>query len=82
MIYLHLRASNDNNGNPRRLFMVLDADARIKAIINQGYNGRREIRENFPNAKEGPNIDITVPEYNHWIAWAKTAENAGIIRAI
>ncbi len=67
MIYLHLVAPHDNNGNPRRLFVVLDENADAKAVIEQGYTGYREIRKQFPDAKEGPEINITVSEYNSWL---------------
>lgn len=70
MIYLHLIATNDNSGNPRRLFVVLDENAHAKTVIDQGYNGYREIRKRFPDAKEGPDINITTAEYNYWLRQA------------
>ena len=74
MIYLHLKAASDNNGNPRRLFMVLDANGNIQAVIDQGYNGSREVDKRFPDAKEGPMISITVSEYNPLLNWSKKAK--------
>lgn len=72
MIYLHLVAPHDNNGNSRRLFVVLDKTGRAQAVIDQGYNGHREIRKQFPDAKEGPDINITAPEYNYWLRQSRS----------
>ena len=71
MIYLHLAAVNDRNGNPRRLFAVLGDDGRVDAIIEEGYFGNAKVKKHFPTAKEGPRINITVSEYNEWVSWAE-----------
>ena len=38
-MYQHLRCTNDNNGNPRRVFVFYDAAGGIVAVEDQGYCG-------------------------------------------
>jgi hypothetical protein len=38
-MYQHLTAQNDRNGNPRRLYLVMDADGNIMDAIDEGYAG-------------------------------------------
>ncbi len=44
MIALHLDAGHDNNGNPRRCFVVFDNKGIIRAVIDEGYGGDRVVR--------------------------------------
>ncbi len=39
-MYQHLRCTNDNNGNPRRLYVFMDATGAIVAVQDEGYRGR------------------------------------------
>ncbi len=38
-MYQHLRCTNDNNGNPRRVFVFYGADGAIVAVEDEGYSG-------------------------------------------
>lgn len=38
-MYQHLRCTNDNNGNPRRVFVFYDATGGIVAVEDEGYHG-------------------------------------------
>ncbi len=37
--YQHLRCTNDTNGNPRRVFVLYDAQGEIVRAIDEGYRG-------------------------------------------
>jgi hypothetical protein len=50
---IHLKAKNDMNGNPRRVFVVIDTDPRLGCgeseiidVIDEGYAGDGELRRN------------------------------------
>ncbi len=38
-MYQHLRCANDGNGNPRRVFVFMDAQGGIVAVEDEGYRG-------------------------------------------
>lgn len=38
-MYQHLRCTNDTNGNPRRIFVFMDATGAIVAVEDEGYRG-------------------------------------------
>ena len=38
-MYQHLRCTNDGNGNPRRVFVFMDATGGIVAVEDEGYRG-------------------------------------------
>ncbi len=52
-MYQHLSAPSDSNGNPRRLYMVMDEEGNIITAIDEGYSG-------FPKDLNGL---IQLPEY-------------------
>lgn len=70
MIYLHLATKHDTNGNPRRLFLVLDEDGNPVDAIDEGYAGSRQVYEKYPNIMDGPRIEVTISEYKDWLKWA------------
>lgn len=72
MLFLHLAATNDNNGNPRRLYLVFKDD-RIDAVVDEGYRGEGILRELYPDLLIGPmyRINIPVSEYNGWVRFGK-----------
>lgn len=37
---LHLRATNDTSGNPRRVFVGLDSSGHVVIVTDEGYDGR------------------------------------------
>jgi len=67
--YQHLRAPNDSNGNPRRLFVVYettDQDEIQKyistvAIHDEGYGGIPDELKDVPSIGS---VEITAREYN------------------
>jgi len=59
MYIQHLRADNDSNGNPQRLYLVYRKDGTIKNVIDEGYSGRPQI-----DAFELMMINITSKEYH------------------
>lgn len=67
MIALHLRASNDTNGNPRRLFLILDNDGDAVDAVDEGYSGYGAIARNYPEIKIGATIEVTPAEYRSWL---------------
>lgn len=85
----HQRATNDVNGNPRRLFYVTvhaaeDPYMRTIAVIDEGYSGRPyevthegafiEIREERFRVRVLPSVDILDEDYARLIEWAEKAE--------
>ena len=61
---LHLNAGNDRNGNPRRLYVVME-NGRIVAVFNEGYEGHGAIPAAYKRlyAHVGERIDITPAQY-------------------
>ncbi len=41
MVCIRLCAKHDTNGNPRRVFVLLDSDGAIVRAIDEGYGGSR-----------------------------------------
>lgn len=46
----HLCASNDTNGNPRRLFAVTGLHGGILAVWDEGYQGHHAVPPSLRNA--------------------------------
>ena len=69
--YQRLRAYNDPNGNPRRLWAVYDEQGNIGALINEGYSGHPKhlVEYEIPML---PTIDIDVAQYNELKREAKS----------
>ena len=66
MIYLHLKTKNDNNGNPRRLYLVINDNGGVVEAIDEGYSGDQVARK-YPQIIQGPPINITPTEYRDWL---------------
>lgn len=69
---LHLRAPHDTNGNPRRVFVVIDAsgkeDGRTLGVFDEGYAGNRAVPEEMRNAAIAEvTIEVTPKEYKEWL---------------
>lgn len=67
MISLHICAPNDNNGNPRRCFVVIDDAGNVVEAIDEGYDGQSAVTDKYPDAKLGPKIEVTPSEYRSWL---------------
>ncbi len=71
MIYLRLISKRDNNGNPRRLFLVVDDNGDTIDAIGEGSTRRSELWKIHPDAVGGPEIQVPVSEYNQWLRWGE-----------
>ena len=69
LAYQHLRASNDSNGNPRRLWIVYGRDGAPLRIEDEGYSGREAVRG--LNCPELPSAEITPKDYRAWLRLAR-----------
>ena len=49
MVAIKLCAKNDINGNPRRVFVVLDDMGSLVEAIDEGYNGTAELFAKYPD---------------------------------
>jgi hypothetical protein len=67
----HLCAENDNNGNPRRCYVVYtipdDGQPEINDVFDEGYGGYRGVPEWARSLPSLPSITITVGEYREWM---------------
>lgn len=64
VLYQHVRANNDVNGNPRRAFIVYAADGTVLDVIDEGYAGPPAwLRE----LHQLPTFSVTVTEYKNWL---------------
>lgn len=63
MIAIHLNAGNNANGNPRRIYVVLDADANIVGTVDEGYEGNARLKREYPGVKIGPTFATSPAEY-------------------
>jgi hypothetical protein len=62
--YQHLRAKNDVNGNPRRLFVVYGPGGEVLEVIDEGYRGWPV---HLRDIAQLPTFDITPTEYRQWL---------------
>lgn len=61
----NLRCVNDTNGNPRRVWVGWNMDARVVAVQDEGYSGRPDW---LGAAVELTSVSITPGEYREWMA--------------
>lgn len=79
VIALHLKAPNDGNGNPRRLYVLLHGSGKyvgqVAAVCEEGYAGwypHGKMVEAFKcTAAQGPAVKISATEYREWKREAK-----------
>ena len=64
-IAVYIGANNDVNGNPRRAFLVMDKNAMVIDVIDEGYNGTSKLMAKYPNIQVSGRIDVTVEEYEY-----------------
>jgi hypothetical protein len=64
-VAIHLVAHNDLNGNPRRVFVVLNGDGLLEAI-DEGYDGMNALYNRHPEMRRKivVSFHITTAEYN------------------
>lgn len=80
MLYVRLSAENDNNGNPRRCYVVMDDEGKAIEVIDEGYEGRSIVTGKYPGAQEGPTIHVKVGEYREWIAFQREKDKQEKLR--
>ena len=75
LLVLHLRAPNDTNGNPRRVYVVFAPSPKTGQMhlvdsFDEGYQGDAAWRRHFTReAIDGHNfvsVEVPVSEYNAW----------------
>jgi len=65
---LHLKCSNDTNGNPRRLYLVVRRDNGVPFdAIDEAYGGEGAWESKYPDAVRGPDIVTTPGERRDWM---------------
>lgn len=45
VLALHLKTRSDTNGNPRRLFAVVNCEGEVIGVADEGYRGTRAVEE-------------------------------------
>jgi hypothetical protein len=61
---IRLNAGHDRNGNPRRLYVVIDGTT-ITDVIDEGYEGTGALRGRLPRLRGSPpDFRISASEYN------------------
>ena len=63
----HIRTTNDVNGNPRRAFVVYDAQGRHVETIDEGYDGYSKLCEKYPKHRILMRVDASVKEYKRFL---------------
>ncbi len=58
-IAIYLRSKNDVNGNPRRLFLILDEEG-IVDIVDERNRGTYALRDEYPEIKY-PVVAVDIP---------------------
>jgi hypothetical protein len=72
VLAIKLDAGNDTNGNPRRVFVIIDRKSgNMIDAIDEGYGGRQSLLDVYPNAIEGPTYVTTPRQYHSTIRWAR-----------
>lgn len=64
MLVQRLKAKNDINGNPRRIWVNYDDEGAFIDVIDEGYGGMPAKLRGLPQL---PEMNITITEYNDWL---------------
>lgn len=72
---ISLKAGHDINGNPRRVWVVLDGGEVVDAI-DEGYLGAAAVLGKYPNAILGPRFETTLKEYKSLLRLYKDVKAA------
>ena len=62
---IHLAAPNDNNGNPRRCFVLFNDSGVAIAAYPEGYEGRQCLPEHLRKTL-APTINVSPREFKSW----------------
>ncbi len=66
-IVIRLDAGHDRNGNPRRVFVALDARGNIIGCEDEGYSGEAVALKRWPRANMGPTFATTPAAYRELV---------------
>jgi len=69
VVVLHLRAKNDTNGNPQRLWMIVSDEGQILDVIDEGYGNLPQEYRDIPDIP----INLKQGEYRNYLRWWKQA---------
>jgi hypothetical protein len=64
LLAIYLAAPNDNNGNPRRGWLVVNGEGTTIEFVDEGYNGNAELRRLYPGLPDSGRIEVTAGFYN------------------
>ena len=65
---IHLDAGHDRNGNPRRAYLIFDANGNTLACLDEGYKGIGVIPDNiYKNMIILAHIKTTPKEYRDYL---------------
>ena len=71
MELIHLNAGNDRNGNPRRIYVLLD-NGQKRGAWDEGYAGSHAVPSDIRAQHPYPHSFLTTPaEYRRLLKWAK-----------
>jgi hypothetical protein len=71
-LIIHLKAKNDANGNPRRIYAIYNTETgQLIDAIDEGYNGSSAWRKKYPNGLDGGEIDTTPSEIKYFLSLFK-----------
>lgn len=73
-IAIRLNAGNDVNGNPRRVFVVLDPMVGVIDAIDEGYEGEAELRKRY-RISSTADLDTTPRQYRELVKRARDWES-------
>ena len=67
MQFIHLRAENDSNGNPRRAYVALEENI-VRGVWDEEYSGHHCVPEaQRAAAQHCPSFAVTPSEYRKWV---------------
>jgi hypothetical protein len=71
LIAIHLNAGHTGNGNPRRLFLVVDAGDKYPHVldaVDEGYEGDARVKRQYPGIRVVSEQIATTPgEYREYL---------------
>lgn len=62
---IRLNAGNDNNGNPRRVYILLSTTGEIIRAYPEAYSGYNAVPEEFRQQARNAQTIPTTPKYYH-----------------
>jgi hypothetical protein len=62
-IALHFNAGNNTNGNPRRVFVVVNTQGEVVGAYDEGYRGEASVTQHFPGIAVVGRFNITPAQY-------------------